>query len=208
MDLSTLARVKVATGNAGGTTNDALLAQFLTEVSKVMERRMMRHAERVERTEVYPLVSGYRTFSLRGCPIDPEADLTMIASPTRDFTGGEAVEWSPNVDFLLDEESGHVDVLNLPETRVVGVGLVPAAPAYVQVTYTGGLAEDTAELLELYPDLAGACDMQVAHRLRRKDSLGATSEEQAGTKATPSAEYQLLAAVEAVCAYYRRTVFA
>jgi hypothetical protein len=207
MDLSTLARVKAATKHTGS-TDDTLLALLLTEVSRLMERQMMRHAQRVERTEVFPLVSGYRTFSLPGVPIDLAQDVEMIASTTRDFTSGDAIPWERNTDYLLDETSGHVDVLSLPATKIIGVGLAPLAPAYIQVRYTGGLAVDTAGLIAAYPDIAGACDMQVAHRFRRMETLGSTTEKQAGSEATSTGEYDLLKAVDRVCAYYRRTVFA
>ncbi len=205
MDLTTLERVKVGLGDAGN-QNDALLAQLITSISVDLERRMKRYVQSAQRVEVVPVVSGYRCFSLRGTPLDPDS-VAVVACPTRDFAGPEAFPYKANVDYVVDPENGLVNILRLFDTRIIGATLAPLAPGFFQVTYTGGLAADTAGLIAAYPDLADACDLQVVHRFKRKDSAGAVKQTMGGTESTSTGEYKLLDRVEQVCAFYRRTVF-
>jgi hypothetical protein len=207
MDLTTLARVKAATGNTSN-ANDALLAQLVTSVSRDLERQMCRHAERKARVEVLAVRANERWCSLAGFPVDLTQPFSVVACPSRNFTSGDAVAYARDVDYTVDETSGAITLLSLPATFTTGAQALPIAPAYLQVTYTGGLAADTAGLVADYPDLADACDLQVAHRFKSKDAPGARVVKLGGAESQKEGEYKLLDRVVQVCTYYRRTVFA
>lgn len=210
MNLSTLERVKAATGNAEIDANDALLAQLLVGVSRRMEQRMCRHAQLVERTEVLEVGSGNYKVSLRGWPLTAGSEFELKASTTDDFASGESVVYVAGTDYVVNRQNGLIHLLRLPATKSAGILGTPIAPAFLQVRYTGGLAVDADGLIAAYPDLADACDLQVAHRFQRKDSAGRTSEKSGGLtgEAEHSGEYALLAEVREVCDWYRPTVFA
>ena len=73
----------------------------------------------------------------------------------------------------------------------------------MQVTYTGGLATSTANLITAYPDLAQACDLQVAYLHRRRLSAGGNfSVGQSSTQYT--GDYDLLVDVQKTLNKYMR----
>jgi hypothetical protein len=45
----------------------------------------------------------------------------------------------------------------------------------MKITYTGGMAADTAGFISAFPDIAGAVDHQVAYLWHRRNELGIAS---------------------------------
>ena len=206
MDLTTLDSVKRATGNGGTISDDALLQLFITQVSARFARYLGRHVDRIERTEDYTARAGARLVTMRGTPVDATKPFTLQASATRDFSNAQV--YVENQDFVLDPELGLVTLLTTPTVRVAGFSGVPIAPAWLRVTYTGGLAETIDELASKYADLVSACTLQVAYLYRRKDSPGAKTVKMGQSESMHDQEYQLLAEAKQVLDSYRRMVLA
>jgi hypothetical protein len=159
VDLTTLARVK-ARRDLAGTGDDALLSEFISAVSQTVEQLMHRHVLEAERTEVVRLERYQRTATLPGRPLSAVSAVTVGYRPSLD---GSSVSDPSTYDVL--EEQGQVRLNWAP----------PWAPTYVSVTYTGGMAADTAAFIAAYPELADAVDVEVVHRWNRRKNPGSES---------------------------------
>jgi len=153
-EFTTAARVKERAG-ISGTTKDVLIADLILEVSQMFEEVMGRDALIVNgRVEVYRLRRFARNINLKGSPatIITEAKLHT----TRDFSTITALD---ALSYEVDLEAG---IFELKFTQ-------PYRPAYLEVTYDGGMATDTADMILDFPRLAAACDREVVERIRRAE---------------------------------------
>ena len=157
----------------------AQLGMRISSVSKSVIRyleRKGRHAEAKERIEKFtPAKDGTREVRLKGYPVT-EIDLLTVFGD----------EWnSDDGDFVLDAATGNV-LFNQKIFR--DDDLYQGA---ISVSYTGGMAADTATFVAEYPDIESALLMQVNFELSRYKSI-ATKTQANGAATTAYNEYGLL----------------
>ncbi len=87
-------------------------------------------------------------------------------------------------------------------TLTIGAPFV--AGMVYEVVYTGGLAEDTDEVIASFPDLEEACKMQTAYLWQRHKSLGRTSMDLGGGSSSFVKDYDLLPGVRTILTRYAR----
>ena len=199
MDLTTKARVKTILAITS-TQQDAILDQFIVAVSAEVEQFLTRHAEELARVEQFDLIPGDRKIFLRGFPViaPPTATFELRHDLDRQFTGTpENLD-----DFYVDFERGVI-------TADRGVIIAPGAfgPGVLQVTYTGGMAPDTATFITRFSDVAHAVDLQVAFLFRRKDQLGQVAFSSEGGSISIEAPLELISPVKTALERHRRMVF-
>lgn len=156
MDLTTAAAVKAITGH-GTTDDDALIGQLIASVSGRVEAAIARHVEQTSRTETMRLEPGGRLVLLAGYPVTTLGDVLFSDDGT--FAEDALTEGE---DFRIDLATGAVRLL----------GSNPDDHAELRVTYTGGMAADTAAFMAAYPGLSGAVGIQVVHEFQRRLSPG------------------------------------
>ena len=200
MNLTTLARVKTAIGiDSSVTTDDSQLSQIIAEVSAGMEQSMQRLVEAKSRTEVVPLSWPSLLLMLPAYPVTSVS--SVKCSPTQEFSGVTAMTAAS--DYVLDDAAGVLRLLAQPTyLRREGVGR-PLHPTFFQVTFTGGMAADTAAMIAAYPELSAACDAQIRYLWQRRDSLGSNSNTSQGSTSFKDS-YDWLPSVARTLAYYRR----
>ncbi len=153
-EFTTAARVKTRAG-ISGTTKDTLIGDLILEVSQMFEEVMGRDALIVNgRVEVYRMRRFSRIINLKGSPATIITEVKLHV--TRDFSTITALDV---LSYEVDLEAG---TLEIKFTQ-------PFRPAYIQVTYDGGMADDTAAMILDFPRLAAACDREVIERLRRSE---------------------------------------
>lgn len=166
MDFTTATRVKkhLELTTAVG---DALLAQLIPAVSLQVEKYLgfsrPGGALTAERTETHDVHPGDGLIWLRSWPVDLEEDFEVKNAFDRDFAAAE----------VIDAELYHVDA-EVGRLAFDRYGLIPG-PGALQVVYTAGFGADADDVVELYPDVATAVDLQVAFLYKRKDTLGLSS---------------------------------
>lgn len=164
MDLTTSTRVKALTESGGisaGTANDTLIAQLIATHSQNIENYLGRKTLATSRTEQFDVARGQRAFLLSAFPV---TEVTSARdADDRDFASALAID---TTDYYLDTARGVIEFDGYQPINGAGT---------LQVIYTGGMAADTASFVAAYPDVAQACDMQVAYTISRKDQLGAQS---------------------------------
>ena len=171
IDYTTRARVKTLLGIANAdVSQDSLIDQLITATSLRFDAEMRRHGQQIQRTEVYPIKLSRRIITLQGAPVNAAAAMTVKFNDTTDFT--TATTMVENDDYVVEDTAGVIRLVSQGTPFTSGTIGRPIMPYYVQVTYTGGLATITANLISGYPDLAQACDLQVAYLHRRRTSPG------------------------------------
>ncbi len=166
MDLTTSAAVEALIDYGPAATSlDTVIPQLITSVSGRVATAVARHVETVERTEDVQLYAGERVAQLRGVPISSVSE--VLASTDGTFSGDALVEGE---DYRVEKATGIVRLLN-PN---------PYLSQEIRVTYTGGMAADTASFVAAYPGLAGAVAMQVANELKRRTNPGGSTTFQGG----------------------------
>lgn len=201
MDFTTSTRVKEALV-ISGSGSDTFIAQAITAVSGDLERVMDRHAQQTARTETYAVKYTKNFLLLRGYPLDTGAALTVKVSQTLDFTDSDAL--TEDEDYTCDPVTGELRLLEEYEPRRNPYSGMPIAPIQVQVTYTGGMATNTAGIISAFPELAQACDMQVVHLFKRRSMPGATSAQTGTSDISYTGELGLLSGVLATAKRFRR----
>ena len=193
MDLTTLARVRTLLKDTS-TQNDTLIDQLIDAVSPQLERILNRHAMETDRTEQYDVAPGQEVFLLRGFPVLASPAAVVKNSLSRDFTAASAID---TASYYIDLTRGilHIDL----------VGLEPG-PGTLQVAYTGGLATTTANIITLWPDIAAACELQVAYLIQRKDELGLASFSAEGGSVAQALPTKILEGARELLQPYRRMV--
>lgn len=193
MDFTTLARVRTLLKDTS-TQNDTLIDQLIDAVSPQFERILNRHALETARTEQYDVAPGQEVFLLRGFPVLASPAAVVKNSLSRDFTAASAIAAT---SYYIDLSRGilHIDL----------VGLEPG-PGTLQVAYTGGLATSTAALITAFPDIAAACELQVAYLIQRKDELGLASFSAEGGSVAQALPTKILEGARELLQPYRRMV--
>ena len=160
MDLTTAARVKERLGlTASDTSEDAIIASLITRVSAEAEVLMNRHAESTSRT-VQLTVDDWQTLSLPGYPITSVTSIHNDAD--RNFGAETLIATS---DYYVESASGLI---------FFEVGLV-RGPGVMQVIYTGGMSDSTANFIAAFPDIAEAVDQRVSQLWQRRSEVGVSS---------------------------------
>jgi hypothetical protein len=208
LDCTTLARVQARLPQTDAGSN-AIISTLITSVSAAFERETYRHFLTTDRVEVYPLRPPARVISLKGSPATvtdsrgvSTTAFTVKVSTSQSFSG--AVSLTRNTNYVVEQDRGVLRILDNLETFTGGALGRSICPAYVQVSYTGGLAADTATLISTYPELAGACDEQVVYEFTRRSKLGASDYSIGESIATHSDDVNLLAGVRRVLARFKR----
>jgi hypothetical protein len=163
LSLTTAARVKafLEVGGKSWTAADTLLTQLIPEVSAAFERHCGREFFLEERTRDFDVRPGQMVVQLPAWPITALTEVRNALDPD-DFA--EASSLVDSDDYVANTRLGIVEFYG--PTLVSG-------PQVLRVKWTGGLAATDANLVAGYPDLALACEMQVAYLLQRRATLGA-----------------------------------
>ena len=158
MDLALLADVRalVAIG-ATNTSDDAVISSLITSVSGRVETALARHTEAVERTEDYTLEPGGRLAMMQGYPMSAVAEVKASADGT--FSDDALVEGE---DYRAELALGFV--------RLIVAN--PSNALQLRVTYTGGMAANTAAFITAFPGMSGAVTTQVTNEFQRRRSPG------------------------------------
>lgn len=181
MDLTTLERVKTATG-ISSTDEDSRLSALISSTSATFEQRLGRYLEKTARTEVFSLPRNRHVLRLPGYPIDIE-DEDGLPLATFDIQAATRPVWDDvasltrNVDYIVNTKTGVVSVLAKFEHERTLISNRNLFPVYYRVQWKGGFAEDTDSFVTAYPDIASACEQQIAYFWSRRDSLGGNSKD-------------------------------
>ena len=194
MNLTTIDRVKaLLTGNMG-TSNDALLTRIVEDVSSRFERYMRRQVLKQTNVEDYPIRRGATTLSLKATPVESITSIKYVGHPN-DFATTQAMD-----DGLYVLETPDAGLIRFQAQMTL---LTSRLPGYARVTYVGGMATDTTDLIDLFPDLAQAADVQCAEEFRRRNTPGGNVQQDGG-----GTQYQgqldLLDSVKRTLDSYRR----
>lgn len=194
MNLTTIARVKSLLGGNITTASDTLLTTIVEDVSSRFERYMRRQILKQTNSEDYPLRRGSTVLSLKATPVESITSLKYAGNPSQ-FASTTALD--AELYALENDEAGLVRFLgqmSLTSARL---------PGYVRAVYVGGMAEDTADFIDLWPDIARACDQQCAEEFRRRNTPGGNvSSEAGGTQF--NGQLDLLEGVQRTLDGYRR----
>ncbi len=194
VDFCTLATVKAEIDATSVTTaNDAAISRGITDVSAMMTRYLGFHTLIGVRTEVYELRHGKRILTLDARPIPASPGITSlkIAQHPDDLSSVTQID---SRDYVVRREAGAIKFSRR---------MYPTT-AYVEVTYSGGLADDAAGMEAAYPELARACSSQVRYLIQRRDSLGGNVKSIAGNSTQFMSQYKLLHSVTSVLDAIRR----
>lgn len=166
IELCTLQDVKTRVGKATtDTKDDEAIRQVIPAVSASIEDFIDRYVENTTHVEVFNVESRQRVFFLKGYPVSSittvHNDLDRLFSTS---TVVDSDEYTCNLDDgILYFEPGY-----------------PALTGWrvLQVTYAGGIAEDTDDLETTNEGLIlrEAALLQAAYLLRTRTSIGAVSE--------------------------------
>lgn len=170
LDLVTIGTVRDLRGWSVDATQDAILGDIITAVSRrfgqeLCGRRLLWEA----RTEQIDVAPGQRDFHLSAFPVDTGETLEFRSSTVRDFTGSAIAA----VDYYLQADTGR---LHFDTALESGRGAL-------QVIYTGGLSSTASGVESDYPDISDAVRKQVAYEFERRDSLGLGSQTLSNTGA-------------------------
>ena len=148
----------------------------ILSVSAKVEKYLGRAIESKERTEYFTAKSGAGTKSvaLLAYPVSELASVSVWGSTL-----------SQDSSFEIDTEEGIVSFL---------VPVYRARDLYqraICVTYTGGMAEDTADFISKYPDIATEVCMQVYFEISRQKNIADKTTATGAGIVTTHLEYKL-----------------
>lgn len=188
---TTIARVKRRIGQLHDDTQDAaLLAQWITDVSDLIERHLGRWLEKKNRVEVQSTTLGSTVAFVMGYPID---EVTSIEEDPL----GHFSSVLPNVQFGQIADLGKLVFTGQP--LVGGVGSL-------RISYRGGMAATTDLFVQAFPAIASAADSQIAYWYRRRhtDGLANVAGTQAGGASVQGESMQLTPGVVSMLDPFRR----
>lgn len=159
IQLATIALYRSLMGDDKPNVAPAYVASIearIASVSAKVEKYLGRAIESTERTEYFPAKQGAGTKSV-----------TLLAYPVTDLTSVSVWGSTLSLDssFEIDMSEGVVSFLD-PVYR--DRELYQRA---IAVTYTGGMASDTADFIEKYPDIATEVCMQVYFEISRQKNI-------------------------------------
>jgi hypothetical protein len=173
MDLTTLARVKIQIGGGIGSTHDTLLSTIITDVSARMEAYMRRSVAKQTYTKTYPIGRLATQFRLDAFPVE---SITYIRYGDHPDNIDDAAYNLDATSYVLEDELTGLIRLHI-ETPLN----TPRRPGYATVQWVGGMAEDVADLILLFPQIARAADMQVAYEFKRRHTPGGNVQTEGGS---------------------------
>lgn len=156
VNFTTKEKVKARRGLTGA-ENDSVIDELIAEVSDFGETFMNRHTLELQRSsEIYELPAGKRYLWLRGYPL---VSVTSVKySTSRSFSNVTALA-TDSYDAIA--ETGEIYF------RPAAIGSWHS-PGFVEVTYRGGMAVDTAAFIIAYPSISGAATLEVINRFNRR----------------------------------------
>lgn len=194
MDLTTTTRVQTLLESGGATVSQhaALLGDLVPAVSARVEEYLGRSAQTASRTEYFDTEPSLFRVVLTAYPV---TTVSLVRyDPLRVYDSASEID---STEYAVDTDRGFISFDR------VGFSV---AMRGLKVTYTGGMAANTAAFVSAFPAIAHACDLQIASLIQRRLSLAATSANAgAGSKAYVGA-YDLLPEVKSTLDLYRRMV--
>lgn len=194
MNLTTLTRVKASLGGISSSAHDTLLTNIIESVSARIERYMRRQVLRRTLTETVALSQYSTVYSLDTAPITSITSIKYVSHPSDAATATALDARNYTVE---NAAAGMLRLFFDASTRSFRI------PGYLVVNYTAGMADDTADFVATYPDIAHAADLQVTHEFQRRNSPGGNA-----TSDTASTSYtgdlELLASVKQTLEGHRR----
>ena len=168
MDLTTAARVAtlVVPGETATSAFNTVIGQVITAVSAAAERYLGRYAQTTSRTEYLTVQPGKRVYRLRAFPV---TTLTSVYLDAEQAFGNDTALTSEDYYNPTYANDGLFTLKFYPTVEET------PAPNSMKITYTGGMAADTAGFISAFPDIAGAVDHQVAYLWHRRNELGIAS---------------------------------
>lgn len=194
VDFCNLATVKAEIDATVSTSaNDTQILRGISDVSAMMTRYLGFHTLIGVRTEVYVLRHGKRMLTLDARPVPASPGITSlkIAQHPDDLASVTQID---SRDYVVRREAGAIKFSRR---------MYPST-AYVEVTYSGGLAANADDMEDNYPELARACSSQVRYMIQRRDSLGGNVKSIAGNSTQFMSQYKLLHSVTSVLDALRR----
>jgi hypothetical protein len=165
VNATTKERVKDLLQITGSSQND-VLDRLIASTSQRIEDFIDRPLHKTARTEEYSIKPRQNTLFLRAYPLAAQTSISSIKiAGDWDFASVSAVD---SGDYHVDLDSGMVHFNYFPITNYLGNNMA-TAPNVVQIVYTGGLVANTNEVIDFYPAIASACEMQVIANWRRRD---------------------------------------
>lgn len=162
MDLTTATRVAaiLIPGSTPTQQYSAVIAPFITMVSGMIENYLNRNITIAEYTEYFDVNLSDRVFRLRAYPV------TSVSTVRYDT---EQV-WDSSTIITPDQYRSPVydpnGLLTLVAGRAVPLGFAARA---LKVTYTGGMATNTANFIANFPVIATIADRMVAQYYVSRD---------------------------------------
>lgn len=198
IDATTIARIKLRYEVGSSSAKDDVIGETITSVSHQIESHLGRPLSEEARTEVYDVAPRALQVFLRAAPAASVASVKNRSTRSTAFSSLTALDSDL---YVLDGDTGCLYFEN---------GIDYSGPLALEVTYTGGLAADTAGLIAAYPAIAEAADIQVRELLRAYDAgtfrAGSLVTGQGQTIGRTSA-FDLQPVVKSMLAPYRRLVF-
>lgn len=163
----------------------------ITAISQKVERYLNRFIESAERTESFTPDCGRGTsiIRLKAYPVESVESLTVYDQ--------EYVE--ANDDFVIDKETGTIQLSYPAIQQFVCINPMNA----IVVEYTGGMADDTQDFIDKYPDIESLVLDQVNFELTRVKNIANKSIAGAATTSQLN-EYGLLPALCDTLELYKR----
>jgi hypothetical protein len=190
VDFTTLAKVKenLNLGSTARADADSMLAQMISSVSSTLENNLTRPVKVESRTE-RRATTMTGIFSIQGGPA------TSITSVKYSFSG----------IFTRDGVTLSTSQYALgPGNEYLVIPDYVGPYGFIEVTYVGGLAADTAAIQANFPDLERACITQVCYLWNRRLTMGKSSTTLGNGDTQWVGDYDLLPGVVAMLIKYRR----
>jgi len=169
LPLTTIARVKELIGELT-TDQDVVLTRLIVSVSNAIETELHRYVGAGEYIETIPVWPGNHVFSVKAIPVATSPAPILKMNSYRDFSG--AIAQVEGQDYIVEYDTGLVRLLpSIIGIQDRGSGYA-IAPTYVRITYTGGMAATTADVIATQPEIAMMADLQVAYLLKRRNTPG------------------------------------
>lgn len=162
LDWTTIARVKAASNLFAQTLSTEAttdLGALITSVSAMLENQLSRAVKVAAQVETRRCPMRGR-FSLKN---GPAASITSVRFSSSGLFSRDGVTVDPSA-YELEAGNG---ALLIPD--YIGPN------GFLSVSYSGGMAADTASFYAAYPDLERACIQQVIYSWSRRATLGRNS---------------------------------
>jgi len=158
MDLTTVSRIKTLDKSYENGSRDAKLAMVITGVSAKIESYLDRTIEIGSYIEFFNVLSSKSRYHV---PAYPVTDVSYI------YNLSEREDTTPyEIDLdLVSWEDNSLGYISINDSYIYsGFGSV-------KISYTGGMATDTADFISKYPDIAYQVDAQVLFEMQALNNL-------------------------------------